>query len=108
VSRPIGGTQVSRYSDLRFYIRTNFRSPQPVLIRALFGMSPCSSVPYSSVRGNGALGPRAVVIEDEFSTMTDEDYGAALNAWLAELDAADAILVPVSAADTLRGEHGER
>jgi hypothetical protein len=55
------------------------------------------------------LEPKVIIIEDEFSTMTDEDYGAALIAWLAEVDAAHAVVVPISAAETLRDlrEHGE-
>jgi hypothetical protein len=53
--------------------------------------------------------PRVVVIEDEFSTMTDESYDSALAAWLTEVDAADTVVAPVSAGDTLRGlrEEGE-
>jgi hypothetical protein len=55
------------------------------------------------------LPPSVVVIEDEFSSMPDEEYREALDRWLAELDAASTIEVKVSAADTLRGirEHGE-
>lgn len=55
------------------------------------------------------LGPTVILIVDEFSTMTDEDYDAALVAWLTEVDAADAVVVPLWAADTLRGlrEHRE-
>ncbi len=55
------------------------------------------------------LPPTVVVIEDEFSTMADDEYRAALDRWLAELDAADPIDVEVSAADILRNirEHGE-
>jgi hypothetical protein len=55
------------------------------------------------------LEPTVIIIEDEFSTMSDDEYDVALVAWLAEIDAADAVVVPVSAADTLRDirEHGE-
>jgi predicted phosphoadenosine phosphosulfate sulfurtransferase len=55
------------------------------------------------------LEPKVIIIEDEFSTMSNEDYDAALAAWLAEADPADAVVVPVSAAETLRDlrEHGE-
>lgn len=55
------------------------------------------------------LPPSVVVIEDEFSSMADDDYRAALDHWLAELDAAPTIEVGVDAAETLRSirEHGE-
>jgi hypothetical protein len=55
------------------------------------------------------LPPSVVVIEDEFSTMADDEYREALDRWLAELDSAEAIDVEVSAADALRSirEHGE-
>jgi hypothetical protein len=55
------------------------------------------------------LPPSVVVIEDEFSSMADEEYRVALDRWLAELDAAPTIEVGVDAADTLRTirEHGE-
>jgi hypothetical protein len=55
------------------------------------------------------LPPSVVVIEDEFSSMADEEYREALDLWLAELNAASAIEVEISAADTLRSirEHGE-
>jgi len=55
------------------------------------------------------LPPSVVVIEDEFSSMSDEEYRGAVDRWLAELDAAPTIEVEVSAADTLRRirEHGE-
>ena len=50
-----------------------------------------------------------MVIEDEFSTMAEEEYREALDRWLAELDVADPIEVEVSAAEILRSirEHGE-
>ena len=50
-----------------------------------------------------------VVIEDEYSTMTDEEYREALDRWLAELDDAEPIELDVTAADALRDirEHGE-
>jgi hypothetical protein len=54
--------------------------------------------------------PRSVVvIEDEYSTMTDDEYRAALDRWLDELDAAEPIELDVAAADILRDirEHGE-
>ena len=49
------------------------------------------------------------VIPDEFSSMSDEDYAAALADWMAEVGSADPVVVTVSAADTLREmrEHGE-
>jgi hypothetical protein len=55
------------------------------------------------------LPPSVVVIEDEFSSMADEEYREAVDRWLAELDAAPTIEDEVSAADTLRHirEHGE-
>jgi hypothetical protein len=55
------------------------------------------------------LEPMVIIIEDAFPTMSDEDYDVALEAWLAEIDAADAVVLPVTAADTLRDirEHGE-
>ena len=55
------------------------------------------------------LPPSVVVIEDEFSIMTDDEYRAALDRWLREVDSSEAIDVPTSAADTLRTirEHGE-
>jgi hypothetical protein len=55
------------------------------------------------------LEPTVIIIEDEFSAMSDEEYDVALVAWLAEIDAADGVVVPVTAADTLRDirEHGE-
>lgn len=55
------------------------------------------------------FGPTVILIEDEFSTMTDEECDAALRAWLTEVHAAEAAVVPVSAAETLRHlrEHGE-
>jgi hypothetical protein len=55
------------------------------------------------------LEPTVIIIEDEFSTMSDENYDAALSAWLADIDAADAVVVPVAAAETLREirERGE-
>jgi len=53
--------------------------------------------------------PSVVVIEDEFSIMTDEEYRAALDRWLGEVDSSEAIEVLICAADTLRTirEHGE-
>jgi hypothetical protein len=50
-----------------------------------------------------------VVIEDEYSTMTHDEYRGALDCWLDELDAAEPIELDVTAADTLRDtrEHGE-
>lgn len=55
------------------------------------------------------LEPTVIIIEDEFSTMSDEDYDVALVAWLAEIDAVEVVVEPVTAADTLRDirEHGE-
>jgi hypothetical protein len=55
------------------------------------------------------LPPNVVVIEDEFSAMTDDEYREALAHWLAELDEAEPIELDVTAADTLRDirEHGE-
>jgi hypothetical protein len=55
------------------------------------------------------LPPSVVVIEDEYSTMTDDEYHGALDRWLDELDAAEPIELDVTAADTLRDirEHGE-
>ena len=55
------------------------------------------------------LEPIVTIIADEFSSMNDEAYAAALGAWIAEIDAADPVVVPVSAADSLRElrEHGE-
>jgi hypothetical protein len=55
------------------------------------------------------LPPTVVVIEDEFSTMPDDEYRKALDHWLAELDNAEPIDVEVSAAEILRSirEHGE-
>lgn len=55
------------------------------------------------------LPPTVVVIEDEFSTMSDENYREALDRWLAELDAAEPIEVEVSTAEILRSirESGE-
>ena len=54
------------------------------------------------------LEPGVVVIPDEFSTLSDEDYQRVLTGWLAELDTA--VGVAVTAADTLRElrEHGEQ
>ena len=56
------------------------------------------------------LEPGVVVIPDEFSTLSDEDYQRVLTGWLAELDTAVGVAVAVTAADTLRElrEHGER
>lgn len=56
------------------------------------------------------LEPGVVVIADEFSTLSDENYQRVLDRWLNELDAASAAAVTVSAADTLREirEHGEQ
>jgi hypothetical protein len=55
------------------------------------------------------LPPSVVVIEDKYSTMDDDEYRAALDCWLREVDASEAIEVPVSAAEALRSirEHGE-
>ena len=55
------------------------------------------------------LPPTVVVIEDEFSTMADDEYRKALDRWLADLDEAEPIELNVTAADTLRDirEHGE-
>jgi hypothetical protein len=55
------------------------------------------------------LPPTVVVIEDEFSTMSADEYRIALDRWLAEVDADEPIELPVSAADILRDirEHGE-
>jgi hypothetical protein len=55
------------------------------------------------------LPPSVVVIEDELSSMADDEYRAVLDRWLAELDTAPTIEVGVEAADTLRSirEHGE-
>jgi hypothetical protein len=55
------------------------------------------------------LPPSVVVIEDEFSAMTDDEYREALDRWLAELDAAEPIEVEVSGAEILRSirESGE-
>ena len=67
-----------------------------------------SSVPSpTTVRSTHAHGPRNLealvsVIPDEFSSMSDEDYAAALADWMAEVGSADPVVVPVSAADTLR------
>jgi hypothetical protein len=48
------------------------------------------------------LPPSVVVIEDDFSAMTDDEYRDALARWLAELDEAEPIELDVTAADTLR------
>jgi hypothetical protein len=55
------------------------------------------------------LPPTVVVIEDEFSTMSADEYRIALDRWLAEVDADEPIELPVSAADILRDirEHDE-
>jgi hypothetical protein len=55
------------------------------------------------------LPPTVVVIEDEFSTMSADEYRIALDRWLAEVDADEPIERPVSAADILRDirEHDE-
>ena len=55
------------------------------------------------------LEPTVVFIDDEFSSMTDEEYAAALAAWIAEARAVDAIDLPVAAAETLHEirERGE-
>ena len=45
--------------------------------------------------------PAAVFIDDEFSSMTDEDHAAALAVWIAEASAVEAIGLPVTAAETL-------
>jgi hypothetical protein len=110
VSRPVGGIEVRGWPDLRFYIQDFSLSPQPVLIRALFAISPARSGPYSSVHGDGArrLEPKVILVEDEFSTMTDEDYNVALTAWLAEVDAADAVVVPVYRRRDVAGSPGGR
>lgn len=50
------------------------------------------------------LEPPVSVSPDEFSSMSDEDYAAALADWMAEVGSADPVVVPVSAADTLHGE----
>ena len=64
--------------------------------------------PLRRPRSGGAL-PTVVVIEDEFSTMADDEYRKALDRWLADLDEAEPIELNVTAADTLRDirEHGE-
>lgn len=55
------------------------------------------------------LPPSVVMIEDEHSAMDGDEYRAALDWWLRELDAVEAVAVPVSAAETLRSvrERGE-
>ena len=55
------------------------------------------------------LPPNVVVIEDEHSALDDDEYRAALERWLRELDAVEGTAVSVSAAETLRSirEHGE-
>lgn len=55
------------------------------------------------------LEPLVSVSLYEFSSMSDEDYAAALADWMAEVGSADPVVVPVSAVDTLREmrEHGE-
>jgi hypothetical protein len=55
------------------------------------------------------LPPSVVVIEDEHSALDDDEYRAALDRWLREVDSSEAIEVLISAADTLRAirEHDE-
>jgi hypothetical protein len=55
------------------------------------------------------LEPKLVLIDDEFSSMTDDEYAAALAAWIAEAETIEPIDLPVTAAETLREirEHGE-
>ncbi len=50
-----------------------------------------------------------LVIVDEFSSMSDDEYAVALAAWMAEADTAEPIDISISTADTLREirEHGE-
>ncbi len=51
--------------------------------------------------------PTVVVIEDEFSMMSDDEYRVALDRWLAEVDADEAVELPISAALRSIREHGE-
>lgn len=55
------------------------------------------------------LEPTVVIIDDEFSSMSDEEYAAALAAWIAEASATEPVELPVSAAETLHAirERGE-
>ena len=55
------------------------------------------------------LEPTVVFIDYEFSSMTDEEYVAALAAWITEAGAVEAIDLPVTAAETLHEirERGE-
>lgn len=104
------------------------RSDMPFGFRSSTGAAPCrprrfvsggwllsvgrEGLPYA--RGvaidPAGLEPGVVVIPDEFSTLSDEDYQRVLTGWLAELDTAVGVAVAVTAADTLRElrEHGER
>ena len=53
--------------------------------------------------------PTVELIDDEFSSMTDGEYAAALAAWIAEAMKVDPVDLSVTAAETLRAirEHGE-
>lgn len=53
--------------------------------------------------------PTVVFIDDEFSSMSDEDYAAALAAWIAEANEFEPVDLPVTAAETLHAirERGE-
>jgi hypothetical protein len=55
------------------------------------------------------LEPTVVIIDDAFSSMSDEEYATALVAWIAEASATDPIDLPVTAAETLHEirERGE-
>lgn len=46
--------------------------------------------------------PEVVFIGDEFSSMSDAEYAAALAAWIAERAESAPIEVPISAAEVLR------
>lgn len=48
------------------------------------------------------LSGSVIVIADEFSSMSDEEYADALAAWLAKADSLEPLVLPVSATETLR------
>jgi hypothetical protein len=55
------------------------------------------------------LEPTVVFIDDEFSSLSDEEYAAALAAWAAEATDIEPVELPVTAAETLHEirERGE-